>query len=224
MVKVEPKIFYKQRIFCETENQYVECECLLPTIVCPNDVTHTVTSGSQYFTDTPVEKDYRALRAQAAEYVTTTGYDNLTEDQQEVALHNFIAPDYNIFTEMTLEDRLKYGAEFHINASAARQHREYILMTFFYNVLPLNQCFEIVNGDVQQLLYLYTEAGLEGTTVGDPEGIFDWILATSGTSFEETGLPTRSGLTPYGFTLEQIVNIAYEIMISGTISGTYYSK
>jgi hypothetical protein len=63
--------------------------------------------------------------------------------------------------------------------------------------------------------FLYIQYGQDGIETGSPEGVYDYIRATAGTSFELTGLSTKAWVPVDGTTLEDVVNDIMDILING---------
>ena len=64
------------------------------------------------------------------------------------------------------------------------------------------------------MAYSYINFGVEGTTEGDNEGIFDYIQSVSGSSYENTGFATK-GYIPEGMTLQQLEDKLLNILKNG---------
>lgn len=60
----------------------------------------------------------------------------------------------------------------------------------------------------------FIEYGIKGTLEGDKEGLFDYVEARTGTSFENTGLRAKN-ITPSGITINQLHNRTMRVLASG---------
>ena len=196
----------KYRVFCETEDKHIEIESLLLKEVCPNSTNHTITPGSLSITDSNynpnVGKDYKHLRKELIQYVIEN-FSTLTTDELQQASAHFCVPKEVRDMFFSLEEQINFGKEFHERSSEARKNRWNNGLVTLYNYTSLADSF-IIGQELELLAFRYLNYGIEGTPEGDAEGLFDYVLATSGTSFENTGLAKKelelvvSGITCSG--------------------------
>lgn len=209
-------IGYKYRIFCETEQEFIDKETLAPCPVCPNDRSHVVNSGSYRILDEACDKDYKQLRSSLIDEIISNGFESLTLSEQFAAVQNFCLPKEVRDMFYTTDEQIVYGLDFHQNSTKAREVRANKVMVEMYNHLNLQDAF-IIGQVVRDKVDEYIRYGLEGTPEGDVEGIFDFFLATSGTSYETTGLPTMTGVVPItNITISGLSDVCYKILKYGT--------
>lgn len=207
---------YKYRIYCETEQTFVDKETLAPAAVCPNDRNHTVQSGSYRILDEACTKDYKQLRTELIMSIINDGFENLTLEEQMLAVQNFCLPKEVRDMFYTVDQQIIFGLDFHQASTEAREIRANKVMVEMYNHLNLQDAF-IIGQSVRDKVDEYIRYGLEGTPEGDVEGIFNFFLATSGTSYENTGFPTMTGVTPItDITISGLADVCYKILKYGT--------
>lgn len=210
----------KSRIYCETCDCYQEEETLLAIEACPVDSEHTVREGSLCVI--PVEDDleghddYKKLRHNLIVKVTTIGFANLCDRGKIIASANFAVSRADRDTVHTLEEQIENGLIFHINSVEARERRRRHMMMEFYNRLQPAQVAEII-AIGYPLSNTYVDTGIEGTESGDPEGMYDYLEATVGTTWENTGLAAQDWV-PEGMTLAELVTRVMDIMKNGNYS------
>lgn len=114
----------KYRIFCETENKYIEIESLLLVERCPVNSGHTVMLGSMSIIDSSFEdcnaKDYRLLRHELMSYVAQN-YQTMPADELKQAAYHFCVPVEVIDMFYTPLEQVANGKEFHIKATKCRK-------------------------------------------------------------------------------------------------------
>lgn len=206
----------KYRIFCETENKYIENECFIAKEICPNDPQHVVKNGSlTVIANGYGTKDYKKQREDLREYVSLTGFANLPEEHKEVASKNFVVERADRDTIHTLEQQIEFGIEFHKKSIACRKERQIRMMAELYNKLSKSEYEEVITTmEENSLPQYYVDFGREGTEVGDEEGLYDYLQATSGTKFQETGLAAKN-YSPVGTTMSGLVCDCMNIVKSG---------
>jgi hypothetical protein len=207
----------KYTVFCETEGVYKEIESLLLREVCPDNSEHIVTSGSLTVVDPSFDdcysKDYRQLRHELMDYVSAN-YLDMTTDELKQAAYHFCVPTYVIDQFYTPLEQIANGKEFHKSATKCRKDRFEGCVTALFNHLTYEETGQII-GTLNDYIWQYVDLGVEGTTEGDPLGIFDYFTATSGTSFENAGF-LDTGFTPrHGLSLIQLRDFILTILQSG---------
>lgn len=209
----------KIQIYCETENCFVNKETLLVVEKCPNNANHTIRQGSMCIIETSdeYEKDYKRLRTELYTYVSSIGFSNLSEEEKKIAVKNFVVGKNDRDTVYTLAEQIEYGKIFHKKSTEAREQRFFKGIVELYNRLTYEQ-IQILVEETQHLVFKYINYGIEGTDVGDVEGLWDYIQAKTGTSFETTGLPTKNW-TPIGCTMQELVQKLMNILLYGNIEG-----
>lgn len=188
----------KYRFYCENCQAIKYEESLLIPSTCPVDIAHTIRSNSIVGLQEECEKDYKRLRKELAEFVVANS-NNLTEEQLKVASQNFVVPQEIRNTFYSLEEQMELGRVFHNNSVKARAKRINVATIECFNRLELQQTFELVqemsNG---QLIRNYVDYGIEGTSEGDPVGIYDYLNSTA--TFSEDGLLNKNW-NPIGTTI-----------------------
>jgi hypothetical protein len=203
----------RYRVYCETEGQWIYKESLLCCEEkCPNDSSHTVKVGSMQTIDKS-SKDYKALRAELAAYVASAGFDNIPVNEQKVASEHFVVAKADRDKVHSMEDQVRNGMAFHKKSVKARSARLDAAEAELYNrLVPADA--SVVIDEVVALADKYEKFGREGTLEGDPEGLFDYIEARAGTSYDTTGLAAKS-FTPVGMTLAELVTKIMDILKNG---------
>lgn len=159
--------------------------------------------------------DYKVYRSSLATYANSFGFDNLNYDDKHEVAKQFAIGMSGILSIFPLtNDRILNGYGFHSNSIECRRSRWRMAVSECYNRLPKSQTNEIISdlGRFTQadISVAYVDLGYEGTESGDNEGLFDYVLATSGTSFQNSGLITKNW-TPAEMTMPalcyKIINI-----------------
>lgn len=206
----------KYRVFCQTENKYVEVESLRVVEECPNNNLHSVREGSLVLVDCEFcgSKDYKRQRAELYQYVVSSGFNNLSLSEKKLASEHFVVSKAYRDTVHTMAEQLQYGTVFHKRSVDARTRRAQRVTSEIYNRFVKADADVILNY-TKDLALTYVNYGREGTISGDPEALYDYFLATSGTSYESTGLLVQS-FTPYDSSVSGVVDTIMGILISGT--------
>jgi len=138
--------------------------------------------------------DYKNFRSMLAIAVATTGFENLSEDDKRLAALYFATTGANIASVFpNIQDRINNGKLFHESSIESRSDRAKFGVAEVYNRLSTADMQLVINAiTTDNLLFNYTELGREGTESGDGEGIYDYLNAVSGTSYESTGLAAQS--------------------------------
>lgn len=203
----------RYKVHCETENQWIEREWLIPYEQCPNNPQHFVTPGSlcviednEHYVYDGTNLGYRKIRRQLIDYVTIHSGE-MTTYELKIAAEHFCLPR-DVQLQFLTEDELKQASIiFNRRAIDDRRARYLVLVPYLYNYLTYLQCVEIMNEIVDpDYLFRYIELGVEGTSEGDPAGLFDYVMGTEGTIFEGGGLINKP-FTPRGnLTMTDIAN------------------
>lgn len=205
----------KYRVFCETENKYIEIENLLIIEKCPNSEEHIVTSGSLSIIDSNYSssKDYRRLRHELMEYVTNN-YSSMSNEELKQAASHFCAPQDIINQFYTPSEQIALGKEFHTEATKCRKDRFDGVVSALFNHLEYEETGTIIQ-ELDNYIWKYVDLGVEGTTEQDPEGVFDYFTSTSGTSFEDNGF-METGYEPrHTITLSGLRDFVMDILQNG---------
>jgi len=160
-------------------------------------------------------KDYKFIRQKIIETVQASGWTNLQQTEKELASRWFAVPQ-NLRSEVfSIEQQILIGMRFHTESIKARYTRFTHASMEVYNRLPKSKADEIVF-DIENdgLAHKYIEYGREGINSGDPEGLFDYMLATSGTSYAANGIAAQD-INPSGMNKTQFINKLIDIVGSG---------
>ncbi len=160
--------------------------------------------------------DYKFIRKEIYILVLTKGFTNCTTAEKEIAAQWFVVAKTDRDTLYTTPQQIYYGAVHHMNSVEARESRAGYVMMELYNRLEtadINTVMTDVSND--DLLNLYVTTGREGTIMGDPEGLFDYMAAVSGTSYSGTGFAAK-GITPSnGVTLAALADQICTVLKDG---------
>jgi hypothetical protein len=207
----------KYRIFCETEQKYIEIENLLLREVCPIDPNHVVQSGSMTVIDSDYtdcsSKDYRRLRHELIEYVTQNFSTMSIDELRQAALH-FCAPVEVINQFFSTTEQLQNGKEFHKQATKCRKDRFDGAVTALFNYLTYEETGQIITS-LDDYIWKYVDLGVEGTTEGDIVGVFDYFTSTSGTTFENSGFLNTGFVPQHSISLIQLRDFILNILQNG---------
>lgn len=208
----------KYRIFCKTEQEFKEVESLLTKEECPDDPTHVVESGSLTViqdNDTWANcgKDYRLQRHLLKQYVGEN-YFSMSDEELEQAASHFCAPLTDINRFFSSAEQVRLGKDFHRRATECRRDRLGGVVALLFNHLEYMEAGEIVQ-DLNDYIWKYVELGVEGTTEQDPEGVFDYFVSSSGTSFENNGFLEKLFVPRHGITLQELSNAVMIVLQSG---------
>lgn len=185
---------YLYKIKCNTCNSFICKEGLIPDWSCPNGEVHEVEPGYiAVFDDTEkqleCQVDYKKHRKNLIERVTVSGSE-MSEIELMYASAHFCTPKEIRDQFFTVEEQIELGKVFHRRSTESRKLRWNKGLVEMFNHISLQDSFE-VGMEIELLAFRYLNYGIEGTSEGDGEGIFDYFAATSGTSYETTGFPTK---------------------------------
>lgn len=157
--------------------------------------------------------DYKVVREEIAALVTSIGWESLDAGEKEIASKYFVVDKASRDEVYTTIQQIGLGLLHHKASVEARTLRYAKASMEVYNRLSPAES-KVVIGDVADLGFKYVQYGIEGTVEGDPEGFFDYLEARSGTSYENTGLATKT-YEPDGMTLAQLVTRLMDILKLG---------
>lgn len=156
-------------------------------------------------------RDYKFVRTELMTAVWTKMQMNpanwvlLDNEEKLAAVKMFVVPAELRNTIMTLERQIIYSKQWGLNSIKCREERFNDAIFEVYNRVSLENAniigFQLKNSvstTNKDLKTSYIEQGVEGTLVGDPEGIFDYLNNTIGTSFENAGFRSFDWL-PIGY-------------------------
>lgn len=121
------------------------------------------------------------------------GFEALEPEEKRIASAWFIVGRAERDSVHTTEEQIANGRSYNANSIAARKFRLVKCMMEVYNRLSQHEVNEVVTAmNFARTAYNYTELGQEGTIEGNDEGLFDYIQARVGTTWETTGLKVQS--------------------------------
>lgn len=171
-----------------------------------------------------LNKDYKFIRVLIINLVASTGYSSLSSNEKYLAAkwfavdmslplldstisYNNIDPDRD-FTELS--------NRWDISSKTARSIRFSKAKAQLLSRLGKSHGFTVLSDlKADNAIDDYVENGRDGIETGSPEGLWDYIQSTVGTSWEHTGLSTK-GWTPLdGSTLSNVVTTVMNILRDG---------
>lgn len=145
---------------------------------------------------------YRTKRRKLIDYVTLHAQELTTSQLKEASVY-FATPTYVRDMFFTIDEQIILGEEFNKNATEDRQIRHGKAMSELMNFLTYAETIEIVN-DLGNLSHNYITYGIEGTSEGDPVGLFDYFESTEGTQFENNGFLEKTFTPRNDVTIAQL--------------------
>lgn len=149
--------------------------------------------------------DYKSFRDSLKDWVTEQGFANLSAQDKYIAARFFACSYADQMTVLDFPSYVAFSADHHGASVDCRVKRLIKAQTHVYTRLSVSDAktlaITVVGNGLIMLYYMY---GVEGTLEGDPEGLFDWIEAREGTTFEATGLAVQQ-FTPTNGTLPELV-------------------
>lgn len=160
-------------------------------------------------------RDYKYVRERIKELSAASGWENLTTGEKVIAATWFAVEQGCRNEVFTMEQQIQLGVQFHANSVASRQTRFMFASMEVYNRLPKAEADHIVTEiKDDNLAEQYINYGREGTENGDPVGLFDYVLAVSGTPYESTGILAQD-IHPSGMNRSEFVTRLVDIVGSG---------
>ncbi len=164
-------------------------------------------------------KDYKYIRKEINSRVQTIGWGNLTNDEKEIAVKIFCsAVSQSERAEVYSEAIQRQLSLLHFQAmqeSRAMRYARSQAEAFLF-LSQAEQDVIITDVIAESVAQKYLSFGREGTESGDPEGLFDYINATTGTKYAVGGLGPlgirAQSWTPYGRTLDQLCDDMLDIL------------
>ncbi len=148
---------------------------------------------------------YRTKRRKLIDYVTQNAQ-SLTNAQLKEASQYFATPAYVRDMFFTMDEQIILGEEFNKFATQDRQIRHDRAMSELMNYLTYAESIVVVNDllDNGDLTTKYIKYGVEGTSEGDPVGLFDYFESTVGTIFENNGFLQKTFIPRNNVTIAQL--------------------
>lgn len=205
----------KYRLFCQTENEWKEVESLIIKHKCPDNASHTILEDSIHITRGCCEnygegKLYRQLRRELIEDVIDNGQ-QMTNDELKQASEHFATPTSVRDLFFTIDEQIALGDTFNQRATQDRRIRANQVTSVLMNYLSYLEAVEVIN-DLGDLVEKYVAFGVEGTSEGDPEGMFDYFESTVGTTFEDNGFLEKTYTPRGGLTIAQLSAKVMEVL------------
>ena len=120
---------------------------------------------------------------------TFSGWDNLTDNEKKVVAKYVCCPiekvieQYGADTQLILDD-------YDLNSMKSREKRYQSARMYIFENMELNDAKQILV-EATPLVTLYI-GGIEGTAEDNVDGIFDWVLSRTQSSYYNNGLSTSS--------------------------------
>jgi hypothetical protein len=159
--------------------------------------------------------DYKFIRAKIGKAAATSGWDQLSYQEKEIAARWFVVDATKRDEIYSTEEQVCLGVHFHKHSVESRAARYKVATSEIYNRLSRPQQTVIV-GQVEgsALPKLYIQYGIEGTVEGDIPGLFDYLLGRENSPWEGSGLLQKS-FVPSGISMEQLVDNVMNVLVSG---------
>ena len=161
--------------------------------------------------------DYKSARIGIfVAMITKGGFDNLPLEEKQIASKWFVVGRTERNSVHTVEEQVENGLIYNTESINARSKRLSKCMIEAYNRLTDEQIQSIMaTMNFSKTAYAYVEAGQEGTLEGNPEGLFDYIQARTGTQWETTGLRVQN-YTPIGYNnCQELSDRLMDILVNG---------
>ena len=172
-------------------------------------------------------KDFKLARKELSNELTTRGgFYNLAPLEKKIASRWFIVAISDRNTVHSFSEQITNGIFFHTNSVASRQSRYTAAVVEVYTRLASTDADEViddlweiftkVNGKQysRSLAENYIQCGREGTVEGNPDGLFDYVLARANTAFSSSGLKAKL-ITPNYGTLDELCDRIIDILKNG---------
>jgi len=156
----------------------------------------------------PLLKDYKFIRREIQVLVVMIGWESLTLEEKRIASSMFAVAQAERNEVDTTQEQVAHGVDFHECSIESREARLNRGVSEILNRLEWADAQDVVSSlGTQSLDTSYLHFGREGTLEGDPEGLFDYIEARVGTSFETTGLAAQAYVPTSGTLASLIVDL-----------------
>lgn len=138
--------------------------------------------------------DYKQARLQmyvelVARITEVGSFSNLSLAERQIASRWFIVGDNERDSVHSFDEQVVNGSIYNAESIKAREARMTACMMQVYNRLTHDQVNEVCMAmNFDKTTYNYIKRGCEGTLEGNDEGLFDYIMARVGTTWELTGL------------------------------------
>jgi hypothetical protein len=184
------------------------------------DIT-SITNIDKY--GTASGKDYKYVRKEIKTLVYAiagadlSNWNNLSAPEKVMASKYFVVPKSYRDLVHTDSEQIEYGIGFNTKSIESRISRRAKAISVIYNGLAMSDADETIDdvSNTSNLLYKYINFGREGTVEGNPEALFDYLEARTGTAYATTGLKAKA-FTPIGYAnMEALVAGVIDILKNG---------
>lgn len=160
-------------------------------------------------------EDYKKVRSEIKNLYISLGWNSLRDKEKDICSRLFISTKSERDQIFSLSVQKELGLIWHKNSVDCRMDRyNYVVVEIFTELSSL-ESVEVMNDIVTNFLAeKYVYYGLEGTLENNKEGLFDYLEARVGTSYENTGLASK-GFIPRSMTLNRLVLIIMYILKNG---------
>lgn len=166
-------------------------------------------------------KDYKFVRDQIKSIVSDlgggdidAGFVLLSNSQKDICCENKIGSQALRVQHTSFEQVQEAGYIYDSKVKEVRYNRFRMANGYMINYLPtdINALFAAQGQYIESVSTAYKEYGVEGTQIGDPTGIGDWIFGTS--VFVGGGL-INTGYVPLNITLQQLCDKIWDCIHNG---------
>ena len=162
--------------------------------------------------------DYKHYRKYLQTHAATVGFSNLPADEKREVALQFAVSKEDRDSVLNASEQMTAAVDFHNNSIASRSARWRLVEVTLYNYLVKADVDVLIN-DIHAtglpLIENYIERGREGIESTDPEGIFDYINCTVGSTWVLTGMRLKP-FTPSSGTMSELADLCLEILRGNT--------
>lgn len=159
--------------------------------------------------------DYKLIRTEISKLEQFQVWANLTTAEKAVCARLFVVDKSKRDEIYTTVQQIQLGLLFHKYSVECRTTRfAYASMEVYNRLAPSEAATVVSEIEADGLPTKYIQFGHEGTEVGDPEGLFDYLQSVVGTGYATTGLSSKA-YVPDGMTLPQLVDRIMDILRDG---------
>jgi hypothetical protein len=147
---------------------------------------------------------YRTQRRRLIAYVQQN-YTTMTSNELKEASEHFCTTHEVRDQFFTMDEQVDLGNIFNQRAIQDRQVRADKGISVLMNYLTYLESVTVINDlSKDELIDNYIKYGIEGTSEGDPEGLFDYFESTEGTAFEDNGFLEKTFIPRDSLTIAQL--------------------
>lgn len=211
--------------------------------VVPNDYDFIAENDEDYSTilnwDNIIARrkaDYKMARKEiknlffAEAGMSLENWDTIVPIHREIAAKYFIVPKAFRDTIYSTSEQYELGEKFHREAVNCRNTRAIRVLTIVRTLLSsedadeviddINETYEKIDGRrfARNLLSTYIDLGREGTSSGNPTGIYDYFECTGGFDGSSSIGFLNKGYIPVGGTIQELVDEIMDVFRNGIIN------